>query len=108
VVETTDIMLDIDSIPAIFANTTDPFIVITSNINSIIRLRSLYCMLAEFIDKFEYLKYSLVAILAFVGVKMLVSHHLHLPDWLSLAFIVTALSIGVVLSIWKEKRETKE
>ena len=108
VVETTDIMFAFDSIPAIFAITTDPFIVFTSNIFAILGLRSLYFVLAAFIDKFEYLKYSLVAILAFVGVKMLVSHHLHLPDWLSLAFIVTALSIGVVLSIWKEKRETKE
>ena len=77
VVETTDIMFAFDSIPAIFAITTDPFIVFTSNIFAILGLRSLYFVLAAFIDKFEYLKYSLVAILAFVGVKMLVSHQIH-------------------------------
>ena len=79
VVETTDIMFAFDSIPAIFAITTDPFIVFTSNIFAILGLRSLYFVLAAFIDKFEYLKYSLVAILAFVGIKMLVSHQIHLP-----------------------------
>jgi tellurite resistance protein TerC len=108
VVETTDIMFAFDSIPAIFAITTDPFIVFTSNIFAILGLRSLYFVLAAFIDKFEYLKYSLVAILAFVGIKMLVSHHVHLPDGLSLGFIIVALSLGVILSIWKEKRKEME
>jgi tellurite resistance protein TerC len=68
----------------------------------------LYFVLAAFIDKFEYLKYSLVAILAFVGVKMLVSHQIHLPDWLSLAFIVFALTVGVVLSVLKKNEDTME
>ena len=108
VVETTDIMFAFDSIPAIFAITTDPFIVFTSNIFAILGLRSLYFVLAAFIDKFEYLKYSLVAILAFVGIKMLVSHQIHLPDWLSLAFIVFALTVGVVLSLLKENKTKME
>jgi tellurite resistance protein TerC len=108
VVETTDIMFAFDSIPAIFAITTDPFIVFTSNIFAILGLRSLYFVLAAFIDKFEYLKYSLVAILAFVGIKMLVSHQIHLPDWLSLAFILFALTVGVVLSMLKENKTKME
>jgi tellurite resistance protein TerC len=108
VVETTDIMFAFDSIPAIFAITTDPFIVFTSNIFAILGLRSLYFVLAAFIDKFEYLKYSLVAILAFVGIKMLVSHQIHLLDWLSLAFIVFALTVGVVLSMLKENNTKME
>jgi tellurite resistance protein TerC len=108
VVETTDVMFAFDSIPAIFAITTDPFIVFTSNIFAILGLRSLYFVLAAFIDKFEYLKYSLVAILAFVGIKMLVSHQIHLPDWLSLAFIVFALTVGVVLSMLKENKTKME
>jgi tellurite resistance protein TerC len=107
VVETTDIMFAFDSIPAIFAITTDPFIVFTSNIFAILGLRSLYFVLAAFIDKFEYLKYSLVAILAFVGFKMLASHHIHLPNWLSLGFIIFALAVGVTLSLWKKKEERK-
>lgn len=108
VVETTDIMFAFDSIHAIFAITTDPFIVFTSNIFAILGLRSMYFVLAAFIDKFEYLKYSLVAILAFVGIKMLVSHQIHLPDWLSLAFIVFALTVGVVLSMLKENKTKME
>lgn len=108
VVETTDIMFAFDSIPAIFAITTDPFIVFTSNIFAILGLRSMYFVLAAFIDKFEYLKYSLVAILAFVGIKMLVSHQIHLPDWFSLAFIVFALTVGVVLSMLKENKTKME
>ena len=100
VIETTDIVFAIDSIPAIFGITTDPFIVFTSNIFAILGLRSLYFVLAALIDKFHYLKYSLVGILAFVGLKMLTVKLLHLPEWLSLLVIVVFLGVGVALSLW--------
>ncbi len=106
VVETTDIMFAFDSIPAIFSITKDPFIVFTSNIFAILGLRSLYFVLASMLDKFQYVKYSLVIILTFVGIKMLVFHPLHivLPEWASLAFIVLVLGGGILYSIWKDKQ----
>lgn len=107
VVETTDIMFAVDSIPAIFAITRDPFIVFTSNIFAIMGLRSLYFVLAAVLDKFQYLKYSLVFILAFVGVKMLVSDIVHLPAWVSLAVIVLAMAAGIAAS-WSSYKENKE
>ncbi|MCB0705828.1 MAG: TerC family protein [Saprospiraceae bacterium] len=106
VVETTDVMFAFDSIPAIFAITTDPFIVFTSNIFAILGLRSLYFVLASILDKFKYIQYSLVVILAFVGVKMIL-FHFEWPEWLSLVVIIGLLLIGVLASIWAEKREAK-
>lgn len=105
VVETTDIMFAFDSIPAIFSITKDPFIVFTSNIFAILGLRSLYFVLASMLDKFQYVKYSLVIILTFVGIKMLVLHPLHieLQEWVSLAFIVVVLGAGILYSIWKDR-----
>ncbi|MEZ5056995.1 MAG: TerC family protein [Saprospiraceae bacterium] len=107
VVETTDIMFAVDSIPAIFAITTDPFLVFTSNIFAILGLRSLYFVLASILDKFYYIKYSLVFILAFVGLKMIFSHQIHLPEWTSLAVIAGALAGGILFSIWKKNSEKK-
>ena len=104
VIETTDIMFAFDSIPAIFAITTDPFIVFTSNIFAILGLRSLYFVLASMIDKFHYLKPALVFILFFVGVKMLLSHHIHLPEWASLGVILVTLSLGVLASVFSTKK----
>lgn len=104
VVETTDIMFAFDSIPAIFAITTDPFLVFTSNIFAILGLRSMYFVLASVLDKFKYLQFSLVLILAFVGVKMLLLHHIHLPEWLSLTVILGLLGGGVAASLlWPPK-----
>ena len=105
VVETTDIMFAFDSIPAIFAITTDPFLVFTSNIFAILGLRSLYFVLASLLDKFAYLKYSLAAILAFVGLKMLVLQPLDidLPEWTSLLVIIVLLSTGILVSLKKSK-----
>lgn len=110
VVETTDIMFAFDSIPAIFAITTDPFLVFTSNIFAILGLRSLYFVLASLLDKFEHLKYSLAIILAFVGIKMLVFHPLHIeiPEWVSLAVIVVLLAGGVIYSVFKNRQIEKE
>ncbi|MFN7118682.1 MAG: TerC family protein [Saprospiraceae bacterium] len=107
VVETTDIMFALDSIPAIFAITRDPFIVFTSNIFAIMGLRSLYFVLAAVLDKFQYLKYSLVFILAFVGVKMLISNYVHIPSWLSLVVIVLSLAVGIIVS-WSSYKANKE
>lgn len=106
VVETTDVMFAIDSIPAIFGVTRDPFIVFTSNIFAIMGLRSLYFVLAAVLDKFQYLKYSLVFILAFVGVKMLISHYVHIPSWMSLSVIVVSLTVGIAAS-WSSFKENR-
>lgn len=100
VVETTDIMFAFDSIPAIFAITTDPFIVFTSNIFAILGLRSLYFVLASVMEKFKYLKPALVFILFFVGMKMILSHYIHLPEWASLVVVILALGTGVISSIY--------
>lgn len=110
VVETTDILFAVDSIPAIFAVTRDPFIVFTSNIFAIMGLRSLYFVLASALDKFKYLKYSLVIILAFVGIKMLISYYVHIPSWISLAVIIVSLLGGIIVSwsSFKEKKRTEQ
>ncbi|MEM6723828.1 MAG: TerC family protein, partial [Bacteroidota bacterium] len=107
VVETTDVMFAFDSIPAIFAITTDPFLVFTSNIFAILGLRSLYFVLASVMDKFKYLKPALIFILFFVGVKMILGHAgvIHFPEWSSLAVIVLALSIGIIASILSKPKE---
>ena len=86
-IETTDVMFAVDSIPAVFAVTRDPYLVFTSNIFAILGLRSLYFVLAGFMDKFRYLKMSLVFVLAYVAVKMLLSHHYPIPNLVSLAII---------------------
>lgn len=105
VVETTDIVFAVDSIPAIFAITKDPFIVFTSNIFAILGLRSLYFVLASLLEKFRYLKYSLIFILFFVGVKILVSDFFHMPAFVSLGVIFVALTAGVTVSLTLSSRE---
>lgn len=104
VVETTDIMFAVDSIPAIFVITTDPFIVFTSNVFAILGLRSLYFVLASFMDKFKYLKYSLIVLLLFIGIKMLLLEVYHLPVPVSLGIIVLILTAGVVASVMSGKK----
>lgn len=98
VIETTDIVFALDSIPAIFAITRDPFIVYTSNAFAILGLRALYFVLADVVGRFAYLRQGLVAILAFVGVKMMVSEAYEVPTAVSLAVIVTILGASIVLS----------
>ncbi|MBW7892705.1 MAG: TerC family protein [Chitinophagaceae bacterium] len=98
IVELTDILFAVDSIPAILAITSDPFIVFSSNILAIMGLRSMFFLISGMLTKVRYINYSLVAILAFVGVKMLLSHHYVFPEWISLGFIVTALGCGVLAS----------
>ena len=103
VVESMDVMFAVDSIPAIFAVTSDPFLVFTSNVFAILGLRSLYFALAGMLDKFRYLKPSLVFVLAFVGVKMLLSHHHPVPTWFSLCVIAAILLVGVLASIFNPR-----
>ena len=98
-VEFTDLIFAIDSIPAIFAVTTDSFLVYTSNVFAILGLRSLYFLLAGIVDQFRYLKYGLSFILVFVGVKMLLSEIQKVPIVASLVVIATALLISILLSL---------
>lgn len=103
VIETSDVMFAFDSIPAIFAITTDPFLVFSSNIFAILGLRSLYFVLASVLGRFKYLEYALILILAFVGIKMLLAHQIHWPEWVSLAVVGVFLTGGILLSLWMEK-----
>jgi len=107
IIESTDILFAIDSIPAIFAITTDPYIVFTSNIFAILGLRSLYFALASMLDKFRYLKVSLVFILIYVGIKMLLSHSYKIPILISMSIIAGMLSIGIFTSIVATHSEKK-
>jgi tellurite resistance protein TerC len=105
VIEVMDVIFALDSVPAILAITSDPFLVFSSNIFAILGLRSMYFFLANMIEKFSYIEYSLIAILTFVGVKMLLIHHFpeFFPEWLSLVFIALSITLGVVVSLQKNK-----
>lgn len=105
VMESTDLVFAIDSIPAIFAITRDPFIVYSSNIFAILGLRALFFLLASMMDTFRYLKPGVALILVFVGVKMLVSRWVDLPITLSLGVIVGILTLAVFLSLRHAKRD---
>ncbi len=112
-VETTDLIFAVDSIPAIFAITADPFLVFTSNVFAILGLRSLYFALSGMIDKFRYLKFSLAIILFVVGMKMIFSNWLKELlgknfNFYLLAVIVLILTIGVIASIFADKRQHKQ
>lgn len=99
VIETTDVLFAVDSIPAIFAVTTDPFLVFTSNAFAILGLRALYFLLAGMMGRFVHLKTGLAAVLVFVGTKMLLSHVYHLPIWASLGVIALLIGGSVVTSL---------
>ncbi len=107
IIESTDVLFAVDSIPAIFAVTTDPFIVFTSNVFAILGLRSLYFALAAMIDKFRYMKVSLVFVLLYVGVKMILSHNFEIPTMLSLGIIAGILASGVIFSLFAGSHEEK-
>lgn len=98
-VETSDVAFAIDSIPAIFAITRDPFIVFTSNVFAILGLRSMYFVLAGLMEKFRYLKISLAFLLAFIGIKMILIHHYPIDNAFSLAVIVGILAVGILASL---------
>jgi tellurite resistance protein TerC len=97
-IEFTDILFALDSIPAILSITRDPFIVFTSNIFAILGLRSMYFFVANMLDSFHYLKYSLVVILIYVGIKLILSNHIHLSLTLSLSVIIVSILLGIFFS----------
>lgn len=99
VIESTDIVFAIDSIPAIFAITRDPFIVFTSNVCAILGLRALYFLLEGMIRLFRYLDEGLAVILVFIGVKMLLSEFYEIPVWVALGFVAVVLAIAITLSL---------
>ena len=101
VIEVTDLIFAVDSIPAIFAITRDPFIVYTSNICAILGLRSLYFLLAGLMDRFIYLRTGLAFVLAFVGIKMIIADYLPIPRSLSLGIIVLILAATIGISMMK-------
>ncbi len=104
VVEWSDLVFAIDSIPAIFAVTRDPFIVYSSNVFAVLGLRALYFVLAGVLDRFYYLKPAVALILVFVGIKMIASQWVHLPILLSLGVILSLLTGGVLLSLHRARR----
>lgn len=105
-VETTDVLFAFDSIPAILAITTDPFLVFSSNVFAILGLRSLYFVLASMMERFELLKYSLALILLFVAAKMMLHDYWHPVEWLSLVVIFVLLLGGVLISLYQTSGHT--
>ncbi len=106
-VELTDVVFAVDSIPAILAVTRDPFLVFSSNAFAILGLRSLYFAVAGLMAMFRYLRYSLVLILAFVGMKMLLVSHYHVPNLVSLGIILGTLAAGILASIIATRRDNR-
>lgn len=109
VIETSDVVFAVDSIPAIFGVTTDPFIVYSSNIFAILGLRALYFLLVGFLSMFKYLKYGLALVLSFVGVKMVAgaAHWFHMPIGYSLLIIAAILGVTMVASVMSTRRNDK-
>ncbi len=110
-VELADLLFAVDSIPAIFAITTDPYIVLTSNVFAILGLRALYFALAAMVDRFVYLKYALAAVLIFIGSKIFVADMLGLakiPPIMSLSVTIGILAIGILGSLWKTRNQTAQ
>ena len=108
IVESTDVMFAVDSIPAIFAITLDPFIVYTSNVFAILGLRALYFALAGMMNMFCYLNYGLSLILVFIGVKMLASEYYHISTPWALGIIAAILSGSILASIIKPRSENHD
>lgn len=106
-VEISDVIFAVDSIPAIFAVTTDPFIVLTSNLFAILGLRAMYFLLAGVADKFHLLKYGLSVILAFIGAKMLLLDIYHIPMSISLSTIAAILLITILVNIMVNKKKAQ-
>ena len=104
-VEISDLIFAVDSIPAIFAITSDPFIVLTSNVFAILGLRAMYFLLADMANRFSLLKYGLAAVLVFIGLKMILIDIYKIPVGFSLAVVATFIGISIGLSLRKEKLE---
>lgn len=107
VIEWSDLVFAIDSIPAIFSVTRDPFLVYSSNIFAILGLRALFFVLAGIMDRFAYLKPGVALILVFVGAKMTLSEWVHLPIYVSLGVVVFVLAASVLLSLRRRAREAR-
>lgn len=107
IIELTDIMFALDSIPAILAITQDEFIVFSSNILAVLGLRSMFFLVANIIEKFRYINYSLAAILGFVGLKMIFEDWIEIESWISLVVIALALGAGILFSMLAAKKEEK-
>ncbi len=108
VVELTDVVFAMDSIPAVLAVSQESFVIITSNIMAILGLRSLYFMLAGAMAQFDYLKYALAALLVYIGAKMIGHGHVHIPNAVSLAIIAGFIGTGVIASIVVNKKRAAE
>jgi tellurite resistance protein TerC len=106
-IETTDIIFAVDSIPAILAITPDPYIVFTSNVFAILGLRSLYFALNGVMEMFEYINYALAGILVFVGIKMIIAKWYHVPTIISIGVIFTFIIASIVASIYFPKKNKK-
>ncbi len=104
VVELSDVVFAVDSIPAVFSVTERPFIVYTSNVFAILGLRALYLVIADLLKNLEYLHYGLAGVLTFAGAKMLLSHVINIPPLVSLAVIVVVITASVVASVMHERR----
>jgi tellurite resistance protein TerC len=104
-IESTDVVFAVDSIPAILAVSREPFIVFSSNAFAILGLRALYFVLAGMAGKFRYLNLGLGVILAFVGVKMIIAEWYHFPTWISLLVIAGVLTVTIVASLRADKRD---
>jgi len=107
-VESADVVFAVDSVPAVLAVTSDPFVAFTSNICAILGLRALYFALAGSLQRFEYLSWGLAVVLGFVGAKMLLSQVLHIPVYISLGVIVAAVGGAVLFSLWMTRSGTQE
>ena len=105
-IEISDLIFAVDSIPAIFAITTDPFIVATSNIFAIMGLRALYFLLADVAERFHLLKYGLAIVLTFIGMKMLIMPWFHMPVGISLAVVISVIACSILASLWVTRRKT--
>ncbi|HID8755566.1 TPA: TerC family protein, partial [Klebsiella variicola] len=107
-VELSDVIFAVDSIPAIFAVTTDPFIVLTSNLFAILGLRAMYFLLAGVAERFSMLKYGLSVILVFIGVKMLIVDFYHIPVAISLGVVGGILAVTLLINAWVNKQHDKQ
>jgi tellurite resistance protein TerC len=105
-VEVSDLIFSVDSIPAIFAITSDPFIVFTSNIFAILGLRAMYFLLADMAERFHLLKYGLAAILVFIGVKMLLLDVYKIPIGIALGIVALILLISVAASLATSRKSS--
>ena len=105
VIETSDVLFAVDSIPAVLAITLNAFIVYTSNVFAILGLRSMYFALAGMMEVFDYLHYGLSVVLMFIGAKMLASHYIEIPTVWALAIVLSVLAVSVVASVLRPKNK---